>query len=507
MFKSILGHFPHKEQAAAISSTLTDLELGRIFSAIENSFGSLPESVQRLYRQPLTDRNEIAYRQEIMRDIIEGNLYPGLFSFVQKIKKALSAKETAKKTYYRPKGECTFLEGAYCFVEAIEELIAFLQNRSLQSDGMKNFLDYLEKYSSGPHFTGLKRASGETKNSLTALSYTLFIRENTIEVNLYAGQAYQSPKIKDFFQKFATSSSDAPLPKERQDDLPLNHIDEQICSCLAKLCPKPFSLLHDFYLSYHHFLPPLLFNFYLDSQFYLSYAKYMQDWQQIAFCLPQMQDEDIFCFTSGYNLSLSHEDAAAIVANDFSLGEDEKIAIVTGPNQGGKTTFLRLIGQIAYLASLGLFVPAKSAAVPCFDAIYTHFESREDKDALNGCLQDDLVRIHSILESATKKSLILINEMFSTTALEDALILGKKILQKLDERQCRTIYVTFCKALSHFNEKTVSLVSQTDGESRTYKISRQAADGKAHALSAAQKYALSHDDILRRIKNGRSSSL
>ena len=136
------------------------------------------------------------------------------------------------------------------------------------------------------------------------------------------------------------------------------------------------------------------------------------------------------CF---YNLKLAMnmENVSEIVPNDLTFDKEHTVYILTGANRGGKTTITQAVGQLFVLAQGGLFVPAESFRyVPC-NCIYTHFPADEDKTMDLGRLGEECVRFKEIFSQASIKSLLLLNESFSTTSFEEGYYIARDSIKAL----------------------------------------------------------------------------
>lgn len=129
-----------------------------------------------------------------------------------------------------------------------------------------------------------------------------------------------------------------------------------------------------------------------------------------------------------------------------------------------------------------------------------HFEREEAAESLRGKLDDELVRVHAILQQATGASVLVMNESFTSTTLHDASFLGTEILDRVSALGALCVYVTFVDELASLNEHMVSIVAAItpgDPASRTFRIERRPADGPAYAAAIAEKYGLTYESLKR----------
>jgi DNA mismatch repair protein MutS len=117
---------------------------------------------------------------------------------------------------------------------------------------------------------------------------------------------------------------------------------------------------------------------------------------------------------------------------------------------------------------------------------------------MSGKLEDDLIRIGDILRAATPASIVILNEIFTSTTVHDARFLGTKLLTKVMQLDALCVYVTFIDELASLGEQVVSMMSTivpSNPAERTYKVVRKPADGLAYAMAIAEKYDLTYQRL------------
>ena len=202
-----------------------------------------------------------------------------------------------------------------------------------------------------------------------------------------------------------------------------------------------------------------------------------------------------------FKLALNLLNPKDLVVNDLDFDYDHTIYILTGANRGGKTTATQGIGLLYALAQGGVYVPADSFEFAPADCIYTHFPADEDQTMDLGRLGEECIRFKEIFTEATDKSLILMNETFSTTSFEEGYYIACDSIKALLTKGARTIYNTHMHKLGldaeefskDIKQKASSLVVKSDGGKRSFKLAIAPPEGSSYAADIAKKYGVTYE--------------
>jgi len=503
LFRQVTDRPP--EERPAVPDVFVDLNLDQIVASVVG--GSEEYDLAPFFHMPLRDLDAIAFRHEVMRDIEQPRLLASLRAFARGMRAVRDHLAQAGKLHQPLQQQRWFLDAVDFYGEAATRLLEDLSSTELRSRGFTEFRAFLREYIGSSGYRSRVEQTAALKRALEGITYCTLLEGPRVDVRLFEGEPDYSTEVLATFERFRQGDAQG-YTFDFSERAEVNHIEAQILDRVALLYPDVFRELASFATINEDFQDPTLRLFDREVQFYIAYLDYIAALKKagLRFCYPSMTEERGEIFDrDAFDLALAAqfaEGGETPVCNDFHLSGPERVIVVSGPNQGGKTTFARMFGQLHYLAALGCPIPGSRARLTLIDKLFTHFERSEDIADLRGKLQDDLVRVRRILEEATPHSVIVMNEIFASTTLRDAIVLGRKIADRILRLDLYCVWVTFIDELAGLGKKTVSMTSMVVAEQpaeRTYKILRRPADGRAYAMSIAEKYRLTDAMIRERI--------
>jgi len=507
-FRSLLSPRGREEELGtepADRSFATDLNLEQVVASVAADWEERDLITSLLYRQ-LHDPASIRFRHEVFTDLEGEGLFQRVKESVELLRQVRSHLAQLEKMQSKYQREGWFLDAVAIYCEAVGSLADELGRDSVDSQGLRAFGGFLATYTASDAFTTLATETAALKEVLGQIRYSVRIRGNRVDVSRYEGEPDYSAEVLKTFERFKQGAVKDYRVQYRTWP-GMNHVGAQILDLVARLFAEEFSALDDYCRRHGEFFDPTVRRFEREVQFYLAYLEYVGPLRAagLSFCYPEIGTSKEVFATETFDVALAHKlvtEKQAVVTNDFALSGDERILVVSGPNQGGKTTFARTFGQLHHFGSVGVPVAGSTARLFLFDRLFTHFEREEDLAKMSGKLEDDLVRIRSALMSATSDSILIMNEIFTSTTLSDARFLGKKVLQKVIQLDLLAVYVTFVDELASLGSSVVSMVSTIVPENpaeRTFKVVRGPADGLAYALAIADKYELTYERLRERV--------
>lgn len=496
-FESILDLHNSSYKDEIRPSFYVDFNLDQIIDRICRNWG---ENISSFYYYLPADKESEDYRRAVMADIKIESLNVALMNFVKGMKQhgeIIKTKEFVKREIQKA---AWHISEVLQYGKALQELLAALQEADIRSQGMIELRTDLEQYLTSEEFKTMYQQAGELVQERNSFHFKISYNDNQVVVS-----EGDIPGTYDTFLKDNLTEPEKPMKSPFVENPDLVSLEMLIIEILQKKKPELFKKTTGFYEKYKDYAKEVYIQLGKELPYYLAFYKYEEKMQKLgfAFTAPSVDAKQDMFATGLYDLALAcvnSEDNKEVTSNDFVYHEGETFIVLTGPNQGGKTTFARSLGQMMYFTKMGLDVPAMAANAHYFNHILTHFTVEESVETGRGKLQEELVRLKPMMDGDSTNDFVVINELFTTAANYDAIIMGQRVLQHFIGQNSRGIYVTHLKELTDAHESVVSMRAMLDDQGKqNHKIVRKEAEDIACAINQVNKYRLNYEQLKERL--------
>lgn len=532
-FQSILFADTGQEKVQQQPVFFQELYLDYILKIIRNTAADYQINPY-FYTFPCT-KELVNYRHQVFKDLSDNGLREAVRKFCYKMHKSRHSHAFSLKCEEPAQAAAYHLEAAMIYWDALQEFGNDLGLLTPVSEGMDLLKEYVQEKINQCREKKFGEATERAYRIFSCMRFRLVIGQNQVTVEEeHTGDGKNLEEQGDYLQKLIDllkPESGHPgntLKGIFPDATRLSYLETTLISMLKKSRPAVFDELNKFKKEFPDFYSSRLVKFEEEVQFYLAFLDFKEKTEERGYsmCLPVITDSmgnagntdsacstDSICSTNStggngfygtgvYDISLVWKNANRnykVVANDFNYEDIPLFFVVTGANQGGKTTFARSMGQAVYFSLMGLPTCAMSFSVPYFKGISTHFEAEEKVQSNAGKLKDEINRLAPVMKQDKTFQFVILNELFTTATTNDACIMGKKVMEHFLKRNCCGIYVTHIQELAEETGKIKSLVAQVEGDAekiRTYRIIPMKAQGYAYSGSLVEQFHLTYKDIM-----------
>ena len=395
--------------------------------------------------QPLASVAEVRYRQAVLQDCLR---HPEVVQEAYKL--TLLAEERLAKLWLGGGSRYP----AYVLHNAVERMEALLvpvkglrmlaerQRGKLQSAGLQGFFQMLEAELDAGFF-----------EEVHATLNTLKFRQGL----LLAARIDAGTKMRDFLlclpNQRETGWFRRLFPKRpRQFTFFIDPRDESGGKALSELRDRGLNVVADALMQSADHIRAFMASLRTELAFYLgclNLHKRLRD-LQAPVCFPDARPTEQRCLEAegAYDVCLALARKHALVGNAVHAGECS-LLLITGANQGGKTSFLRALGLAQLMLQCGLFVPAEAFRANLCRGLFTHFKREEDASMKSGKFAEELERMSAIVDRLESGSLVLFNESFAATNEREGSEIARQIVQALLEKGIKVAFVTHLYAFAH----------------------------------------------------------
>lgn len=494
---SILDRIATKTDPEEVSSFFQDLNLYQIIDKLSLRWGN---NVKKYYRYFPFTKEDLIYRRGVYEDIKKDAIYDAFMTYTEDLSEVERLRAEKDKVTSPLQKAAWHVREVETYCRTYEKLAQALEREKPVSEGLKIFLDILKDILDSS-YRQIGERTAKIIDELKRIRFIITYDKDRIGVTI--GELPGEGTYEEMLKKDGREVKHFLNPFRNEPAL--TELEESCIEIIAKKKPDFFKEIRAVANDTDGYEKPVLQRFEKEIIFYLSFCTFEREMENegMHFATPEIDEDKPMQATGLYDLALSlsalYTDKK-VVPNDFYYEKGENFFVLTGPNQGGKTTFARSLGQLVYFARMGLDVPAQSANVHFFPDIQTHFSVEESIETGRGKLKEELIRLAPMMADQKSGTFVIINELFTTAASYDAVIMGKKVLEHFIGLGCTGIYVTHLKELADCHEGIVSLRAMLDDKRiQTFKIRRGEAEDTPSAENLVNKYRLTYEQLKERL--------
>lgn len=427
-----------------VQELIKDLELDTLFKAMAEGDDFVYEVSKRALLQSSPDRETIVFRQAVLSDFMEN---PLILKSIYGI--TIESQEAKRNNWFGffHGSPASILHGALDVLNEYLPLVTKLRDLpdsigcTLRSEGLKRFFAMLKE-----------ELNEEYVHELW--DHILYCRfADGVEINARLGDGNEGTdhylsrdySIRGgFFRKILKKKGKSySFSIHPHDDAGVKALDALRTRGILKAA-NALAQAADHIESFLKLLQA-------ETAFYIGCLNLHDTLKRIGlpFCFPLalQAGEHHTKFTGLYEICLALHTKGSVVGNDLSA-EKNSLTIITGANQGGKSTFLRSIGLAQLMMHCGMFVPATSFEADICSGVFTHYRRKEDREMKSGKFDEELGRMSIIADQIAPHSLILFNESFAATNEHEGSEIARQIIKALMERGIKVFFVTHLYAFA-----------------------------------------------------------
>jgi DNA mismatch repair ATPase MutS len=451
---------------------LQDLELNTLFDAMAAGDKFIFEVVKRAVLSSLVNPDAILYRQDILKDCLKN---PALIREIYDI--AVESIASEKKMWwgsfgrYPPAILDRGIDVLQMFVVMLKKLrkIADEHVGEFESEGFRRFFSMLMQELSDDYFASIQNHLKELKfHGGVLISAELGEGNKGFNYVLRKSQEIAESWVKRILAKKPPAFSFTISDRDEAGARALSELKNRGINLVANALAQST----DHILSFFNMLR-------IELAFYVGCLNLREQLarigEPISFPQPLTSGERRHDFIELYDICLALTTKERVVGNDLNA-DGKNLVVVTGANQGGKSTFLRSIGLSQMMMQCGMFVPAESFSSNVCEGLFTHYKREEDASMDSGKLDEELSRMSAIVDHTTSNSMLLFNESFAATNDREGSEIASQIVRVLLENHLKVFFVTHLYEFAHgFYQENIETAMflraerQPDGR-RTFKI-------------------------------------